>query len=135
MPKISTPKVLVYKRPDSDTYAVAVTAGSDDYHDALLMSSMEFDLPGDSPDAITSAVGYYMAQRIQALEAELAGRAEKESKIEPEYWLSVHRYQSYLKFTLADAERDVAENGGLAIIPLYTMPPANAGSPADTPAS
>ncbi|MCY1699513.1 hypothetical protein OVA10_15820 [Lelliottia sp. SL45] len=41
---------------------------------------------------------------------------------EPKYWLSVHRYQSYLKFTKADAERDVAENGGVYVVPLYTAP-------------
>lgn len=70
--KIPTPRVLIHRRPDSDTYAVAVTAGSDDYHDAFLMASMEFDMPGEAPDTITSAVGYYMAQRIQALEAEVA---------------------------------------------------------------
>ncbi|MGK0703711.1 DUF551 domain-containing protein [Yokenella regensburgei] len=43
---------------------------------------------------------------------------------EPKYWLSMHRFQSYLKFNKADAERDVAENGGLHIVPLYTAPPA-----------
>ncbi|MCJ8601029.1 hypothetical protein MWH03_00345 [Klebsiella pneumoniae] len=72
MAKISTPKVLVYKRPNSDTYAVAVTTGSDDYHDSLLMASMELDMPGFAANAISSAVGYYMAQRIEVLEAELA---------------------------------------------------------------
>ncbi len=41
---------------------------------------------------------------------------------EPKYWLSMHRFQSYLKFNKADAERDVAENGGLHIVPLYTAP-------------
>ena len=44
------------------------------------------------------------------------------SACEPKYWISVHRFQSYLKFTKADAERDVAENGGIYVVPLYTSP-------------
>jgi hypothetical protein len=41
---------------------------------------------------------------------------------EPKYWLSVHRFQSYLKFNKSDAERDVADNGGIFVVPLYTAP-------------
>lgn len=55
---------------------------------------------------------------------ELARIAQESLTAEPKYWLSVHKFQSYLKFSKADAERDVAENGGLCVVPLYTAPPA-----------
>lgn len=41
---------------------------------------------------------------------------------EPKYWLSMHRFQSYLKLNKANAEYDVAENCGLHILPLYPVP-------------
>lgn len=55
---------------------------------------------------------------------ELARIAQAVITTEPEYWLSVHKFQSYLKFSRADAELDVAENGGICVVPLYTAPPA-----------
>ncbi|HIB1530029.1 TPA: ATPase, partial [Salmonella enterica subsp. enterica serovar Muenchen] len=42
--KIKNPVVLIYKRENSDTYAVAITSGSQDYRDAVLMATMEPDM-------------------------------------------------------------------------------------------
>ncbi|UDV31555.1 ATPase [Enterobacter cloacae] len=64
MSKILNPVVLIHKRENSDTYAVAITSGSQDYHDAILMATMEPDMTGDSVD-IWSKTGYYMAQEIE----------------------------------------------------------------------
>lgn len=50
MSKITNPVVLIYKRENSDTYAVAITNGSGDYHDAVLMATMEPDMAGDDVD-------------------------------------------------------------------------------------
>lgn len=68
----STPvsRVLIHKRPDHDSYAVAITDGSPDYHDARLMASMELDMP-DEMVSLWSAVGWHMARRILELEAML----------------------------------------------------------------
>lgn len=62
--KIRNPVVLIHKRENSDTYAVAITSGSQDYHDAVLMATMEPDMTGDSVDT-WSKTGYYMAQEIE----------------------------------------------------------------------
>ncbi|SAF23526.1 Uncharacterised protein [Enterobacter cloacae] len=62
--KIRNPVVLIHKRENSDTYAVAITSGSQDYHDAVLMATMEPDMTGDSVDTL-SKTGYYMAQEIE----------------------------------------------------------------------
>ncbi|MFB4777902.1 hypothetical protein ACE3J8_20675 [Enterobacter hormaechei subsp. xiangfangensis] len=64
MSKILNPVVLIHKRENSDTYAVAITSGSQDYHDAILMATMEPDMTCDSVD-IWSKTGYYMAQEIE----------------------------------------------------------------------
>lgn len=64
--KILNPVVLIYKRENSDSYAVAITSGSTDYHDALLMASMEPEMVGDDVDT-WSKTGYYMAAEIEML--------------------------------------------------------------------
>ncbi|MEB0917693.1 ATPase [Citrobacter freundii] len=70
MSKITNPVVLIYKRENSDTYAVAITNGSQDYHDAVLMATMEPDMAGDDVDT-WSKTGYYMAAEIQRLRQQL----------------------------------------------------------------
>lgn len=64
MSKIQNPVVLIYKRENSDTYAVAITSGSLDYHDAILMATMEPDMTGDDIDT-WSKTGYYMAAEVE----------------------------------------------------------------------
>ncbi|EPC3984272.1 ATPase [Citrobacter koseri] len=68
--KILNPIVLIHKRENSDTYAVAITSGSQDYHDAVLMATMEPDMAGDNVDT-WSKTGYYMAEEIQRLRQQL----------------------------------------------------------------
>ncbi|HCJ7748560.1 TPA: ATPase [Citrobacter freundii] len=70
MSKITNPVALIYKRENSDTYAVAITNGSQDYHDAVLMATMEPDMAGDDVDT-WSKTGYYMAAEIQRLRQQL----------------------------------------------------------------
>lgn len=70
MSKIQNPVVLIHKRENSDTYAVAITSGSQDYHDAVLMATMEPDMAGDDVDT-WSKTGYYMAAEIQRLRQQL----------------------------------------------------------------
>ena len=70
MSKIQNPVVLIYKRENSDTYAVAITNGSQDYHDAVLMATMEPDMAGDDVDT-WSKTGYYIAAEIQRLRQQL----------------------------------------------------------------
>lgn len=69
MSKITNPVVLIHKRENSDTYAVAITSGSQDYHDAVLMATMEPDMTGDDVDT-WSKTGYYMAEEIEHLRAQ-----------------------------------------------------------------
>lgn len=71
MSKIQNPVVLIYKRENSDTYAVAITSGSQDYHDAILMATMEPDMTGDDVDT-WSKTGYYMAVEIERLKQALS---------------------------------------------------------------
>ncbi|HIH5626337.1 TPA: hypothetical protein ACYSH8_004076 [Kluyvera ascorbata] len=66
MNKITNPVVLIHKRENSDTYAVAITSGSQNYHDAVLMATMEPDMVGDDIDT-WSKTGYYMAAEIENL--------------------------------------------------------------------
>ncbi|EDA9944321.1 ATPase [Salmonella enterica subsp. enterica serovar Glostrup] len=66
MSKITNPVVLIHKRENSDSYAVAITSGSHDYHDAILMATMEPDMTGDVVDT-WSKTGYYMAAEIERL--------------------------------------------------------------------
>ncbi|MBJ8887557.1 ATPase [Citrobacter sp. FDAARGOS_156] len=70
MSKIQNPVVLIHKRENSDTYAVAITSGSNDYHDAILMATMEPDMTGDDVDT-WSKTGYYMAAEIERLRQQL----------------------------------------------------------------
>ncbi len=70
MSKITNPVVLIHKRENSDTYAVAITSGSQDYHDAILMATMEPDMTGDDVDT-WSKTGYYMAAEIERLRQQL----------------------------------------------------------------
>lgn len=74
--KIENPVVLIYKRENSDTYAVAVTSGSQNYHDAVLMATMEPDMVGDDVDT-WSKTGYYMAAEIEQLREKLKQAEEK----------------------------------------------------------
>ncbi|VUT17482.1 hypothetical protein SB6413_02262 [Klebsiella pasteurii] len=64
--KIENPIVLIHKRENSDSYAVAITSGSQNYHDALLMASMEPGMHGNDIDT-WSKTGYYMAAEIEKL--------------------------------------------------------------------
>ncbi|EGI6084955.1 ATPase [Salmonella enterica subsp. enterica serovar Urbana] len=68
--KIENPVVLIYKRENSDSYAVAITSGSQDYHDAVLMAKMEPDMTGYNVDT-WSKTGYYMAAEIERLRQQL----------------------------------------------------------------
>lgn len=70
MSKITNPVVIIHKRDNSDTYAVAITSGSTEYRDAILMASMEPDMAGDNVDT-WSRTGYYMAQEIERLRRQL----------------------------------------------------------------
>ncbi|EDT6782945.1 ATPase [Salmonella enterica subsp. enterica] len=70
MSKITNPVVLIHKRENSDSYAVAITSGSHDYHDAILMATMEPDMTGDVVDT-WSKTGYYMAAEIERLRQQL----------------------------------------------------------------
>lgn len=76
MTKIQNPVVLIHKRDNSDSYAVAITSGSQNYHDAVLMASMESDMVGDDVDT-WSKTGYYMATEIEGLREKLKQAEEK----------------------------------------------------------
>ncbi|EBP0098166.1 ATPase [Salmonella enterica subsp. salamae] len=69
--KIKNPVVLIRKRENSDTYAVAITSGSKDYRDAVLMATMELDMAGNDIDT-WSKTGYYMAAEIERLKQALS---------------------------------------------------------------
>ncbi|HBZ9864110.1 TPA: hypothetical protein MND73_000816 [Salmonella enterica subsp. houtenae] len=71
MSKITNPVVLIHKRENSDTYAVAITSGSQDYHDAVLMATMEPDMTCGIVDT-WSKTGYYMAAEIERLKQALS---------------------------------------------------------------
>ena len=71
MGKIKNPVVLIHKRENSDTYAVAITNGSQNYHDAVLMATMEPEMTGDDVDT-WSKTGYYMAAEIKRLKQALS---------------------------------------------------------------
>lgn len=81
MSKITNPVVLIHKRENSDTYAVAITSGSTDYQDAILMASMEPDMTGDSIDT-WSKTGYYMAAEIEGLREKLKHAVEKHTHLQ-----------------------------------------------------
>lgn len=71
MGKIKNPVVLIHKRENSDSYAVAITCGSQNYHDAVLIASMELDMSDDDVDT-WSKTGYYMAEEIGRLKQALS---------------------------------------------------------------
>lgn len=81
MSKITNPVVLIHKRENSDTYAVAITSGSADYQDAILMASMEPDMTGDDIDT-WSKTGYYMAAEIEGLREKLKHAVEKHTHLQ-----------------------------------------------------
>ncbi|MGQ4216006.1 hypothetical protein [Escherichia coli] len=68
--KIENPVVLIHKRENHDSYAVAITNGSHDYYDGLLMASVSPD-EADNSFAVFAMVGYYMAAEIEKLRVEL----------------------------------------------------------------
>lgn len=76
MSKIENPVVLIRKRDNDDSYAVAITSGSQNYRDAVLMASMEPDMVGDDVDT-WSKTGYYMAAEIEQLREKLKRAEEK----------------------------------------------------------
>lgn len=67
--KIENPVVLIHKREDHDTYTVVVTSGSQDYHDAVLMETIEPDMTGYAE--CWGQTGYYMAAEIERLKQAL----------------------------------------------------------------
>lgn len=67
--KIENPVVLIHKRENPDSYAVAITNGSHDYYDGLLMASVSPD-EADNSFAVFAMVGYYMAAEIEKLRAQ-----------------------------------------------------------------
>ena len=68
--KIENPVVLIHKHENHDSYAVAITNGSHDYYDGLLMASVSPD-EADNSFAVFAMVGYYMAAEIEKLRVEL----------------------------------------------------------------
>lgn len=89
MNKITNPVVLIHKRENSDTYAVAITNGSADYQDAILMASMEPDMHGDDIDT-WSKTGYYMAAEIERMrKAASLAIARLDSADDNTVWLAV----------------------------------------------
>ncbi|HCK1345246.1 hypothetical protein JDV13_14380 [Escherichia coli] len=67
--KIENPVVLIHKRENHDSYAVAITNGSHDFYDGLLMVSVSPD-EADNSFAVFAMVGYYMAAEIEKLRAQ-----------------------------------------------------------------
>lgn len=67
--KIENPVVLIHKRENHDSYAVAITNGSHDFYDGLLMASVSPD-EADNSFAVFAMVGYYMAAEIEKLLAQ-----------------------------------------------------------------
>lgn len=74
--KIENPIVLIHKRENSDSYAVAITNGSHGYSDAVLMASIDPGMHGNDID-IWSKTGYYMAAEIEKLREKLKLAEEK----------------------------------------------------------
>ena len=62
MKKETAPVVLINNHKDHNSYSVAITKGSNDFHDAFLMVSMELEMMGP-----WSIAGYYMAAEILKL--------------------------------------------------------------------
>ncbi len=75
MNKIQNPVVLIHKRDNDDSYAVAITSGSQNHHDAVLMITAEPDMTGNAD--CWSKTGYYMAAEIEQLREKLKLAEEK----------------------------------------------------------
>lgn len=67
--KINKPKVLIHKRQHHDSYAIAITDDSDDFHDGLLMVSAEPNGRGEDDD-IWVVAAYYMAAELEKYRGE-----------------------------------------------------------------
>lgn len=78
--KIENPVVLIHKRENHDSYAVAITNGSHDYYDGLLMASVSPD-EADNSFAVFAMVGYYMAVEIEKLRVELETVKQREKDL------------------------------------------------------
>ncbi|CAM7836512.1 TPA: hypothetical protein RI288_004939 [Escherichia coli] len=78
--KIENPVVLIHKRENHDSYAVAITNGSHDYYDGLLMASVSPD-EADNSFAVFAMVGYYMAAEIEKLRVELETVKQREKDL------------------------------------------------------
>ncbi|EHN5610704.1 hypothetical protein P3426_003887 [Escherichia coli] len=78
--KIENPVVLIHKRENHDSYAVAITNGSHDFYDGLLMASVSPD-DSDYPFATFAMVGYYMAAEIEKLRVELETVKQREKDL------------------------------------------------------
>lgn len=111
MSKIQNPVVLIHKRDNSDSYAVAITSGSQNYHDAVLMASMEPDMVGDDVDT-WSKTGYYMAAEIERLRQQVE-KLEKTSAARKE---AIKR--TYAMFTRERDRADEAEEKHIHLLAL-----------------
>lgn len=78
--KIENPVVLIHKRENHDSYAVAITNGSHDFYDGLLMASVSPD-EADNSFAVFAMVGYYMAAEIEKLRVELETVKQREKDL------------------------------------------------------
>ncbi len=78
--KIENPVVLIHKRENHDSYAVAITNGSHDFYDGLLMASVSPD-EADNSFAVFAMVGYYMAAEIEELRVELETVKQREKDL------------------------------------------------------
>lgn len=78
--KIENPVVLIHKRENHDSYAVAITNGSHDFYDGLLMASVSPD-EADNSFAVFAMVGYYMAAEIEKLRAQRAALAAENAAL------------------------------------------------------
>ncbi|WCQ51443.1 hypothetical protein NL418_000520 (plasmid) [Escherichia coli] len=78
--KIENPVVLIHKRENHDSYAVAITNGSHDYYDGLLMASVSPD-EADNSFAVFAMVGYYMVAEIEKLRVELETVKQREKDL------------------------------------------------------
>lgn len=67
--KINKPKVLIHKRQNNDSYAIAITDDSDDFHDGLLMITAKPNGLGVSYDTWVMAA-YYMAAELEKYRGE-----------------------------------------------------------------
>lgn len=111
MNKIPNPVVLIHKRENSDTYAVAITNGSADYQDAILMASMEPDMHGDDIDT-WSKTGYYMAAEIERMRKAASLAVTKlDSADDNTVWLAVGFAMTALECTCSIALTPAGDAG------------------------